>query len=131
MSATLSPRFTPRPASPAARSRTRSAYSRQVIDTAPPSVRSATSSAIAEALRWKASHSVAASRPGGAPDRASAGRGALARLSHASRPADNPLGRGRELARLGLGPAPRVGQSAHVGPARRLDDVGGDALARG
>jgi hypothetical protein len=80
MSATVSPRSTPRPASPAARSRTRSAYSRQLIDVAPPLVRRATSSAISVALRWKASHSVAASRPGGAPERASAGRVAMARL---------------------------------------------------
>ena len=43
-------------------------------------VRSATVSGLSSAVIWKASHSVAASRPGGAPERASAGRVAIARL---------------------------------------------------
>ena len=56
------PRPTPRAASPAAIERTRSAYSRQVISTAPPGVRNATPSGSMAAVRWNASHRLDTSR---------------------------------------------------------------------
>ena len=48
--ATVSPRPTPRPARPPAYSRTRAEYSPQVMETASPRVRSATSSARSAAV---------------------------------------------------------------------------------
>src|SRR6266702_7465162 len=59
ISATVSPLRTPSPASPAAISRTRPAYSRQVIVTAPPGVRSATSCGYRATVPWNASQNVA------------------------------------------------------------------------
>src|SRR6266545_7152341 len=58
MMPTVSPRFTPRPASPAAIRLTRSAYSRQVMLTAPSGVRNATASGCTALVAWNASHMV-------------------------------------------------------------------------
>src|SRR6478609_8878260 len=58
MIATVSPAWTPRPASPAAIDSTRAAYSRQLMDTAPPSVRTAISSGYAATVAWNAWHRV-------------------------------------------------------------------------
>jgi hypothetical protein len=58
MIATVSPGWTPSPARPAAIDSTRAAYSRQVIETAPPSVRTATASGFAAAVCWNARHIV-------------------------------------------------------------------------
>ena len=62
ISATVWPRRTPRAASPAAIERTRAAYSRHVISTAPPGVRNATPSGLMAADRWNASHRLDAPR---------------------------------------------------------------------
>ncbi len=59
ISATVSPLRSPSPARPAAISRTRPAYSRQVNVTAPPGVRSATSCGYRATVAWNASQSVA------------------------------------------------------------------------
>src|SRR5215210_6636317 len=65
MIATVSPRPTPRAASPPATFLTWSAYSPQVSETSSSFVRSATSSATAPAVIWNASQTVLASMAGG------------------------------------------------------------------
>src|SRR5919202_1704219 len=56
--AIVSPRLSPRPASPPASARTLSPYSAQVMLNSSPFVRSATRSACSSAVTWKAAHSV-------------------------------------------------------------------------